>query len=306
MSSMSATPLVERYKKKFHLPAGLPLDEDMVLGHWNLERRLAGELLASNPENRWDIFAHCYTTLYRECPWLNLDVSPDSQDNDTYYRHFLTLLAGAKDIYEIGSGRARLLNYLARRGFRCVASEITRERGERYADPNAIVQWHSSDGVNLARFEAAESFDAVISSHVVEHFHPDDLLPHLENVHTILRPGGRYVLAMPHRFAGPMDLSEVFGLNKPVCMHLREYSWRETVEACRQAGFIRLEAAYVAPQMLRRILRGASFSGRGYLRYVLAMEAMLDKLPNKLKQALTKRGTAFLFRPEILIIAHKG
>ena len=41
-----------------------------------------------------------------------------------------------------------------------------------------------------------------------------------------------------------MDLSEVFGLDEPICMHLREYTWSETERALREAGFTRMEAVY--------------------------------------------------------------
>lgn len=306
MISPSGHRLVERYKKKFGLSPTHPLNEQMVLGHWELERRLAGELLASSPETRWDVFERCYTTLYRQCPWLNDNVDASDQGGDLDFGQFLKLLEGVTDVYEIGSGKARLLSYLAHHGFRCVATEITRERGRRYLDPDAAVQWRSTDGVNLTRFEPPGSFDAVISTHVIEHMHPDDVAPHLENVHALLRPAGRYVFNMPHKFAGPMDLSEVFGLHETVCMHLREYTWAETAAACRKAGFTRLEAVYVAPRALRRRLPVRSFSGRGYLAYVQAVEAVLDALPVKVRHAVANRGAAFLFRPEVFMVAHKG
>lgn len=298
--------LVERYKKKFGLSPQHPLNEQMVMGHWELERRLANELLASTPENRWDVFERAYTVLYSECPWLNDGVDTSDYDDDLDFSHFPKLLDGAKDVYEIGSGKARLLSYLARHGFRCVATEITRERGQRYVDPDAVVQWRTTDGVNLTRFEEPGSFDAVVSTHVIEHFHPDDVAPHFANVHALLRPNGRYVFSMPHKFAGPMDLSEVFGLHEAVCMHLREYTWTEAAAACRQAGFTRLEAVYVAPRSLRRRSPVKSFSGPGYLAYVRAVEAVLGRLPVNLRHPIAQRGAAFLFRPEVFMVAHKG
>lgn len=305
MISQAGHHLVERYKKKFGLCPKHPLDEQMVLGHWDLERRLACELLASRREDRWDVFERCYTTLYSECPWLNDAVDTSHYDDDLDFGHFLKLLDGARDVYEIGSGTARLLRYLAEHGLNCVATEITRERGQRIADAADAVQWRTSDGVNLTSFEQPGSFDAVISTHVIEHYHPDDFEPHLGNVHALLRPNGRYVFNMPHKFAGPMDLSEVFGLHEAVCMHLREYTWAETCAACRRAGFT-LEAVYVAPRGLRRLLPVKSFSGRGYLAYVRAVEALLGTLPVGLRQAVARRGAAFLFRPEVFMIAHKG
>jgi SAM-dependent methyltransferase len=306
MLMTSNAQLVDRYRRKFGLSAQSAVNEQMVLKHWELERRLTNELLSSTPDERWGVFERCYTTLYHECPWLNEDVETGHRDDELDYGPFLKLLEGVKDIYEVGSGKAVLLSYLAKKGFRCVATEITRERGERYVDADAAVEWRNTDGIHLTRFEHPGSYDAVISTHVIEHMHPDDVPVHLTNAHALLRPNGRYILSMPHKFAGPMDLSEVFGLYEPVCMHLREYTWAETVEACKKAGFTRMEAVYLAPRRLRKMSPVKSFSGAGYLAYVLAVEAMMGALPVKLRQPLAKRGAAFLFRPEVFLVAHKS
>lgn len=305
MQSTDTQDLVTRYKRKFGLAPGYPLSESMVLQHWDLERRLARELRESRPDERWSVFERCYTALYSKCPWLNEGVDDSTQDDELDFGHFLTLLKGARDIYEVGSGKARLLTYLARKGFRCVATEVTRERGERWTDETTNVAWHCCDGVNLAQFEPREHYDAVVSTHVVEHLHPEDVVTHMENVHAILKPGGRYVLSMPHRHAGPMDLSEIFGLDEPVCMHLREYSWAETEEALRKAGFARMEAAYVAPMAVRRHLP-VRFAGTGYLSYLKAVEGAVGRLPTALRRKAGRLGQFWLFRPEIIMVAHKA
>ena len=297
--------LVTRYRKKFGLSEDYPLSEAMVQSHWELERRLARELLNSPRDDRWAVFERCYTALYQSCPWLNDGVDSSVYDDDLDFGHFLTLLKGARDIYEVGSGKARLLGYLARNGFRCVATEITRERGERWIDERDAVIWRNSDGINLTRFEAPESYDVVVSTHVIEHMHPEDLLPHMENVLAILRPGGRYVLSTPHRHAGPMDLSEVFDLPEPICMHLREYSWGEAEAMLRQAGFAQVEAIYVAPRALRRYLP-LHFSGSGYLAYVKAVERLIGTMPAALRQRVARHSQPLLFRPEIFLAARKA
>ncbi|MBP2316477.1 SAM-dependent methyltransferase [Azospirillum soli] len=305
MERLNAQELVARYKRKFGLAPSYPLSESMVLQHWDLERRLARELLDSRREERWSVFERCYTALYSACPWLNDAVDTSVQDDQLDFGHFLTLLKGATDVYEVGSGKARLLGFLARHGYRCVATEVTRERGERWIDERTNVTWRCCDGVNLAEFEPKEQYDAVVSTHVIEHFHPDDVIPHMENVHAILKPGGRYVLSMPHKHAGPMDLSEVFGLDEPICMHLREYTWAETEAALRKAGFERMEAVYIAPMSVRRRLP-IHFSGRGYLAYVKAVEALLGAMPLTMRRKLGKLGQLYLFRPEVFMVAHKA
>lgn len=301
----NAQDLVARYKRKFHIAADYPLSEEMVRQHWDLERQLARELLESTRENRWDVFERAYTALYKGCPWLNeAEEDATTRDDDLDFKHFMTLLGGPQDVYEVGSGKARLLRYLAKHGYRCVATEVTRERGEHWIESDSNITWRCCDGVNLAQFEPRDRYDSVISTHVIEHFHPDDVPVHLENVHAILKPGGKYVLSMPHKFAGPMDLSEVFGLDEPICMHLREYTWGETADLLRRAGFDRLEAVYVAPMAVRRRMHihGAS---RAYLAYLRGAEAFLGRLPLTLKRKLGRVGQLYFFRPEVFMVAHK-
>ncbi len=98
------------------------------------------------------------------------------------------------------------------------------------------LSWGVSDGVHLERFESAASYDIVISDQVLEHFHPDDIATHLSGVHQILKPGGRYIFSTPHRFSGPHDVSSVFKCDKPLGMHLKEYTYREFMTALRQGG----------------------------------------------------------------------
>lgn len=297
--------LVERYRRKFHLSPTYPLTAEMVQRHWDLERRLARELLDSKPDERWDVFEQAYTTLYTSCPWLNeAEDDAHTRNDELDFRHFLTLLGGPQDVYEVGSGKARLLRYLARHGYRCVATEVTRERGATWIEQDSNVTWKNSDGIHLARFEASDRYDSVISTHVVEHMHPEDVLTHMENVRTILKPGGKYILSMPHKYAGPADLSEVFGLNEPICMHLREYGWGETEAMLRQAGFGRVEAVYILPMAVRRRMN-LHFASRAYLGYAKLVEAFLGRLPLTLNRKLGRVGQLYLFRPEVFVVAHK-
>jgi SAM-dependent methyltransferase len=146
------------------------------------------------------------------------------------------------DVFEVGSGRAALLRELVRRGHRCVATEITQERGSKHLAESDGLQWHITDGVHLASFEPEEAFDVVISTQVIEHFHPDDLSTHLEHARRILRPRGRYLFDTPHRSSGPHDLSRVFDFDRAEFMHLKEYTYEELASALSTAGFDTVKA----------------------------------------------------------------
>ncbi len=63
--------LIDRYKRNYNIPTDAEITEEMILVHWELEKRLTKELLESTPENRWDVFERCYGTLYSELWWLN-------------------------------------------------------------------------------------------------------------------------------------------------------------------------------------------------------------------------------------------
>ncbi len=63
--------LVERYRANYgDLPDG-EITEEMVLRHWELEKKLTRELLESSEDQRWDVTERCYTRLYGELDWLN-------------------------------------------------------------------------------------------------------------------------------------------------------------------------------------------------------------------------------------------
>lgn len=276
---------VERYRLVYGL--GQEIGADHVRRHEALERQLTQELLASTPDNRWTVFESAYTKLFTELPWLNPPVSADALAPDARilsWRHLVP--AGAK-VYEIGSGRARLLHYLRSIGCDCVATEITRERGERHASAGDGLTWRNSDGIHLTRFEPSGGYDCVISTQVLEHMHPDDLLTHLSEARQLLKPGGRYLFDTPHRSAGPADLSMVFALDSARYMHLREYNWVELRVLLRQAGYSRIEAVAHLPGLAAR---GAIATSGMYLQYMMVWDRLelLLGLSNSARRRLRK------------------
>jgi len=224
--------IVARYRANYGLSGAI--NAQQVVQHRELEADLTRRLLKSTPETRWQVFDDCYTTLYRSLPWLN-----EARADRLPAKHhaWQRLLPNPSIVFEIGSGEGHLLRYLATLGHRCVATEITAERGQRHVQDVAGLVWRITDGVNLAQFESPETYDLVISSQVIEHFHPDDVQTHFENARKILKSGGEYIFDTPHSGAGPHDLSRVFDLDRPAFMHLREYNFRELGKIAQSAGF---------------------------------------------------------------------
>lgn len=261
--------VLARYRAIYGLDESIGFEH--IRAHEVLERELTDRLIASTPETRWEVFERAYTTLYSELPWLN---SPETLDPpDARIRAWRFLVPPGAKVYEIGSGRARLLRFLRSIGAHCVATEITRERGARHAGAVDGLTWRNSDGIHLTRFEPRSSYDCVISTQVIEHMHPDDVLVHFKEARELLKPGGRYLFDTPHRSCGPSDLSQVFGLDCAHYMHLREYTWLELRGLVRAAGYSRIEAVFHVPGLAHHGVIGAS---RVYLQYLL----MWDRLEN--------------------------
>jgi SAM-dependent methyltransferase len=303
--------LITRYKQTYAIPAEAPVTEAMILNHWELEKRLTLQLKASRPEDRWEVFDRCYSELYGTLDWLNHLTQTDDGAQSVHRNRVWRTLIGEppQKIYEVGSGKARLITWLATQGFVCRATEVTRERGQAHAVENPNLTWGISDGIHLDQFETPSSYNAVISDNVIEHLHPDDVLEHFKGVWKLLTPGGRYIFCTPHQCAGPADISSVFGCRRPEGMHLREYTFGELAGICCQAGFNKVGAALVLParmpSIFRRILK--PHKGAVYLGYVRILENLILLLPDtEIRRRAARILKLALFPSAIFMAAYKG
>jgi SAM-dependent methyltransferase len=302
--------LINRYKTVYAITPTAHITEEMILEHWELEQQLTQELLESNPGNRWQVFDKCYSELYSRLEWLNDLVDSGGRGLDTIRleRWFKVIGDPPQKIYEIGSGKAGLISFLARQGFDCRATEITLQRGCNHAGEVPNLTWGSSDGIHLLQFEPVGYYDAVISNQLIEHLHPDDVPEHFEGVRAILCEGGRYLFSVPHRGAGPADVSCVFGCDESRGMHLREYTYGEMYEICRAAGFRQVAAVWSLPVKLENTF-GRHLKpvvSRLYLSYSRLLEAgLLLMPPSVLRRKLAKLMRCLFFDPCIFLVARK-
>jgi SAM-dependent methyltransferase len=303
---LSGENLVRRYKKFFRISEQTPISEQMVITHWELERQLTHDLLNTRPEERWETFERSYSQLYQTISWLN---KLSSTSTGTLEMWRFVLGSPTQKVYEIGSGKGDLISYLAKHGFDCKATEITRERGEKHvAETLPNLTWKVSDGVHLDRFEAENSHDVVISDQVLEHLHPEDLTTHLESVHRILVENGRYIFRTPHRFTGPYDVSRVLKFDEPQGMHLKEYTYQELTAIVKQAGFDQVAYAFV-PAKLRSRLSPDQIPQfqRFYLQLLIFVERLLALIPfHKLRRAIANTlKRVYLFSESVSLVAQK-
>ncbi|MFN6485183.1 MULTISPECIES: class I SAM-dependent methyltransferase [unclassified Nostoc] len=306
--------LITRYKRNYRIPAEAEITEQMILEHWDLERKLTQKLLESNSENRWEIFEQAYTTLYSKLEWQNSFVR-DSAPTIERYETWLEIIGSPpKKIYEIGSGKGEMIAYLAKCGFECKATEITRERGSKHVtDTSLNLSWGNSDGVHLDNFEQPEFYDVVVSNQVIEHFHPDDLTTHFKSAYKILVNQGKYIFTTPHCHTGPHDVSFVFGYDNPQGMHLKEYTYKELHNSLKIAGYKGIYCA--VPAKLRKLLsilgikkeETIIFIGILYLNIMFIVENILFVIPSKNLRRFFSRllRKVYLFADNIFLVAQK-
>lgn len=295
--------LIERYKKNYNISEASELTGDMILAHWELEKRLTRELLKSDTQNRWEVFERCYSTLYKELEWLNRLIDSNSKTLSPpaqRYKNWTCLIGQPPlKIYEIGSGKGEMITYLADCGFECKATEITRERGKKHVANHPNLSWGISDGVHFEKFEPLGFYDIIVSNQVIEHLHPEDLYNHFKGTASILSNEGRYIFSTPHMLTGPHDISRVFKLEKPVGMHLKEYTYRELKEILLASGFKKVYSVLRLPRLQPKI---SSF----YLDYLCWIEKLLESLPRQTIQKIEFFFRMFLFfNANIFIIAQK-
>lgn len=147
-------------------------------------------------------------------------------------------------LLDVGCGDGRSLDWLGRMGWRAKGCEVD-ESAVKSARLRGfdVVQGTASDFPD-------ESFDAVTSSHVLEHVH--DPKGFLQQCRRIVRPGGQVVAVTPNTRS---PLLERFGrhwvqLDAP--RHLILFNEDNLSELAKAAGFSKIE--------IRRTARGAQWS----------------------------------------------
>jgi len=275
----------------------LPPDEKRRR-HYELEKSLARDILAAPAEERARIAAEAMDRIFREIPWHPLLTLPE----DEYRRRLARKIADFSpwvpdggDVLEMGCGKGELIAFLASRSRRSVGIDISEVilDSARQA-PN--LEFRVMDAVRLDFPDA--SFDTAISSQLIEHLHPDDVLVHFREVARVLRPGGLYVFNTPNRITGPHDVSRYFD-KTATGFHLKESTYGELATALRAAGFGRLETQILPG----RLSRGCWFAfGRRSIGWKVGWERLLSLIPHKATRvALCKA----LNVNNITIAAHK-
>lgn len=180
---------------------------------------------------------------------------------------------------EIGAGDCRLALAVAERVGHVYAIEVSAEitAGVPQKENLDLIV---TDGLSLPLPSAVAAL--AFSNQVFEHLHPDDARLHLQEVHRVLAPGGRYVCVTPNRLTGPHDISAYFD-EVATGFHLREYTAAELADLMRSAGFARAEA-WASRRGLQLRLPWL---------LIRAVEGLVGRLPQRARRRL---GTTLPFR----------
>ena len=142
---------------------------------------------------------------------------------------------GHKSILELGCGNGDLTWALVDCAEKIVGVDVSHQALDDAQRRESL--WHLSKQ-QAARVEfkpqsavqlsfADSTFDCALSTSMVEHLHPEDLLSHFREVKRVLRPGGKYLVWCPNRL----------GHHKDRMNHFSMLSYAEWIEKMTEAGF---------------------------------------------------------------------
>jgi SAM-dependent methyltransferase len=105
----------------------------------------------------------------------------------------------------------------------------------------------------IIHYQTDEKFEVAFSDNVIEHLAPMDLADHLKSVYDSLVPGGKFILVMPNRLFGPMDITRILdnsssGKVEAKGGHLNESTYHEMVDALSKVGFGNFQTVLPIPK----------------------------------------------------------
>jgi O-antigen chain-terminating methyltransferase len=186
------------------------------------------------------------------------------------------LLAGRRDVVDLGCGRGEALALLAEHGARPIGVDESPEMVRRCRELglDAVV----GDAVGFLSERPSESLDAVVSFHVVEHLPAATLARLIRAAWRALRPGGVLILETPNPLSIAVAASRFW--RDPT--HLRPLHPDALRLCCEQAGFDSVEIRglhpFPASERLPQIdLSGLDGGGRELAHRVNLLRDRLDQ-----------------------------
>lgn len=206
--------------------------------HYEIEKELANKLRNSSEEERRYLYSSLYDELYKRVSHhprkKNIKHSIKKvRSNLKILNHFLK---SNQNFLELGAGDCRLSFAVAKYVKKVFAIDVSNEITKNLQFPRNV-ELIISDGSNIP--VSKNSINIVFSDQLMEHLHPDDVIKQLQNIYTILLPGGYYICFTPNKLTGPHDISKFFD-ETPKGFHLREYTVKELSKLFKLVGFLKV------------------------------------------------------------------
>lgn len=238
---------------KHPLPPNRTIEQ--VWNHYQVEARLARNLMAADRAGRQRIFSTMYDELFSAVPdhprlTRRDGIEQTVRANRSKVAALHPWLRPDSVLMEFAPGDGEFAAFIAPQVREVIGVDISDQRRTGRTWP-ANFRHVVYDGFNLPQV-APDSIDVAFSDQLLEHLHPEDAQSHLELVLRCLRPGGCYVIRTPHAVTGPWDVSRYF-CDTPEGFHLREWTFRELRDAMLATGYRRVETAWNAKEFLVRI-----------------------------------------------------
>lgn len=266
----------------FHSRMSQPRSLERLRHHYEVEKELAARLRASTREERPVLFQKLYQELFDRVPdhpRLTRRESPEESQRkvEGQMRLLRPFLKPGGTLVEVAPGDCRLGYAACAAGAgRVIGVDISDQRleADKARAPSAF-ELVVYDGYHLDL--PAGIADVAFSYQFLEHLHPDDVRPHFDIVHRLLKPGGWYVFDTPHRFSGPHDISVVFG-SELVGFHFQEWTLGDMSRHLRQCGFSTMQA-----------IKGGRRCGAVMTAAWLLVESITGLLPRALRKRIADR-----------------
>jgi 2-polyprenyl-3-methyl-5-hydroxy-6-metoxy-1,4-benzoquinol methylase len=133
---------------------------------------------------------------------------------DDYYRTKLSRWLPAEpssSILDLGCGQGRWLAFLLERGYPAVTGvDINPAKTARARELAPSARIIERDMLEFLSEQTAGAYDCVTALDVIEHLEKDQVIPFLDHLYRVLRPGGRVILQTPNG-ASPWGMAVRYG-----------------------------------------------------------------------------------------------
>lgn len=196
-------------------------------------------ILTTSGATRKQVTQEVYDDAYREHATDNLARLPSKSRRKKIAVLCAAVGRGHKSILELGCGIGDLTWALVDCGEKIVGVDVSAEAIESAKQREGLwrltkeqaarVEFKPMSAVQLDF--ADHSFDFALSTSMVEHLHPEDLLTHFREVKRILRPSGKYLIWCPNGLGHHRDRMHHFSM-------LSYAKWIETMTAAGFHGYV--------------------------------------------------------------------